>query len=76
LKVVVAWPPPAMFQYVTVCTIRYVGINWTCNPLALIKHKWPQLLTLTLVIVYKYLFSVLEREEVFLYPTSAFKLLF
>jgi hypothetical protein len=27
LKVVVAWPPPAMFQYVTVCTIRYVGIN-------------------------------------------------
>jgi hypothetical protein len=44
-KVAVAGRPPAMFQFVTVCTIRYVSIKWTCNPLTLIKQKCLQLLT-------------------------------
>jgi hypothetical protein len=42
LKVVVVGRPPAMFQLVSV----WVSINWTCNPLTLIKHKCPHLLTL------------------------------
>lgn len=55
---------PTMFQFVTVCKIRYVSFNWTCYPLTLIKQKCPQLLTLnTCNCLQIFAFSDGERER-------------